>query len=80
MNHTGRDPLLRAALELKERNLPPARDLWPDIDAAIDRLEGEGRRQAGRGPSLQSWFHLAAAAAVFASPCDNPSWKRAAIS
>ncbi|MGD9546803.1 MAG: hypothetical protein AB7V45_04545 [Candidatus Krumholzibacteriia bacterium] len=64
MNETERDPLLRAAGELRRRGAAPSRDLWPDIVAAIDRLEVGGLRPAAASRSARRWPHLAAAAAV----------------
>ncbi|MFH2051823.1 MAG: hypothetical protein ABIK96_05075 [bacterium] len=64
MNDTERDPLLRAAVELRQRGVAPSRDLWPDIAAAIDRLEDGGLRPSRARRSAQRWLHLAAAAAV----------------
>lgn len=64
MNRTERDPLLRAAGELSQRGVAPSRDLWPDIEAAIDRLEGGGLRALRAPRAARHWLHLAAAAAV----------------
>lgn len=52
-----RDPRLdRLAAQLRDEGIPPGRDLWPDIEAAIDRREGFGRQR--RAPA---WWRLAAA-------------------
>jgi hypothetical protein len=55
-----RDPGLdRLAAELRQRGVPPRRDLWPDIDAAIRQ-----REQAGVRRSRTAWWRAAAAAAA----------------
>jgi hypothetical protein len=55
-----RDPGLdRLAEELRDRGVPPRRDLWPDIDAAIRQ-----REQAGVRRSRTAWWRAAAAAAA----------------
>lgn len=59
MDHE-RDPRLdRLATRLREDGVPPSRDLWPGIDAAITR-----REQAGRRRSRTVWWRAAAAAAA----------------
>ncbi len=49
----------RLAAQLREEGIPPERDLWPDIDAAISRREGRGF--ARRTPP---WWRLVAAVAA----------------
>lgn len=53
-----RDPQLeRLEAQLRERGVPPGRDLWPDIDAGIRQ-----REQAGIRPARSTWWRAAAAA------------------
>ncbi|HPF69453.1 MAG TPA: hypothetical protein PLQ13_02185 [Candidatus Krumholzibacteria bacterium] len=55
-----RDPVLEPlARRLRDEGVPPERDLWPAIDAAISRREGLGRRRP-----LRTWWSAAAAAAL----------------
>lgn len=49
----------RLAAQLRDEGIPPERDLWPEIDAAISRREGLGT--ARRTPP---WWRLAAAVAA----------------
>lgn len=57
--------LQRLAAHIRDTGLPPGRDLWPQIDAAIDRQESSGRAP-GRGRSLGGWRGAAALAACLA--------------
>lgn len=49
----------RLAAKLRDEGVPPGRDLWPEIDAAITR-----REQAGAGRKSPSWWRPAVAAAA----------------
>lgn len=53
-NHSGDDfdrQVARLAARLRDEGQAPARDLWPDIDAALDRQApaSTGRRRTGNG-------------------------------
>jgi hypothetical protein len=52
------------ALQLRDEGIPPGRDLWPAIEAAIDRQESA--RRSRRRPRLSALWPMAAAAAVIA--------------
>jgi hypothetical protein len=61
------DDALRARVERLEREVPPARDLWPDI---VQRIEAQGARRKGARVRLSytmgaSALALAAAVALF---------------
>jgi hypothetical protein len=49
----------RLAAKLRDQGIPPERDLWPEIDAAIAR-----RERAGLGRRNPPWWRLAVAAAA----------------
>jgi len=49
----------RLAAQLRDEGIPPERDLWPEIDAAISR-----RERLGSARRMPSWWRLAAAVAA----------------
>lgn len=65
-NNEKRDSQLsRLAVQMRDTGTAPGRDLWPEIDAAIDREE---HRSTGRAPGRKRrpWLRLAAVAAAMA--------------
>lgn len=55
--------ITEAAGRLRDQGLSPDRDLWPGIDAALDRLE---RPRGRRGPRLPEAWRLTSLAACLA--------------
>ena len=52
------------AAELKQKGIAPERDLWPEIDQAIDKLE-KTEKSGWRFPT-KAWYRMAAVAATLA--------------
>ena len=62
-NHTRDKQLERLAGQMRDTGITPDRDLWPGIEAAIDREEqGTGHRASHRKSG--KWLRFAAMAAV----------------